>query len=284
MTASTATSCQRSEPSLRDTYSCSVSPPLKLPRAAPWMSLRTVRYMNTLETTTSTITSVTNSSARRMRARAKTSGRVLSDTGSPAVAEHVADPAHRLEPARPSGRIDLAPQPADVHVDDVREGVELVIPGVVEDVIAAQHAARVAHEQLEEAELLGAQSERVTAQASFTPRRIEAEYADRERGRQGVARPPQQRPQPRQQLLEGERLHEVVVGAAVEAGHLVVGRVPRREHQHRDGQAPAPQLTAQSEAVDARQHHVEHEQVVGQLGGVARSAAPGREAAARGVP
>jgi hypothetical protein len=76
-----------------------------------------------------------------------------------------------------------------------------------------------------------------------------------------------ERAQPCEQLVERERLDEVVVGAAVEPGDPVRDRVARGQHQHRRPDACGAQPPARLEAVDARQHHVEHDRaVVGRAG------------------
>ena len=72
-----------------------------------------------------------------------------------------------------------------------------------------------------------------------------------------------ERAQPRHELGERERLDEVVVGAAVEAGDAVLDRVARGEHEHGRPDAVVAQPAADLEAVDAGQHHVEHDRVVG---------------------
>ena len=78
---------------------------------------------------------------------------------------------------------------------------------------------------------------------------------------------PVERPQPRQQLVEVERLDEVVVGAGVEPGHAVGHAVAGREHEDRRAQAVLAQPAAGLEAVDLRQVDVEHDHVVAVGGG-----------------
>src|SRR4029079_5193527 len=56
------------------------------------------------------------------------------------------------EDGRPE-RIELAPQVADVEVDDVAVSLEVVAPDAVEDLGQAQDAARVLEEQAQEAVL-----------------------------------------------------------------------------------------------------------------------------------
>src|SRR5213078_2402678 len=73
---------------------------------------------------------------------------------------------------------------------------------------------------------------------------------------------PEQRADARQELLERERLRHVVVGAAVEAGHLVRHAVPRRQHEHRRDDAAVAEAGEDAEAVALGQHEVEHDEVV----------------------
>ena len=63
------------------------------------------------------------------------------------------------------------------------------------------------------------------------------------------------------ELLEAERLHEVVVAAEGEAAHLVVGGVARGEEEDRRLHAVVAQPAAHLEAVEVGHHHVEDDQV-----------------------
>jgi hypothetical protein len=71
---------------------------------------------------------------------------------------------------------------------------------------------------------------------------------------------PQQRPHAGEQLLIGERLDQVIVRTGVKPPDALVGAAERRQHQDRnlDGRAQAP---ADTDAVEIRQHHIEHDQV-----------------------
>ena len=73
--------------------------------------------------------------------------------------------------------------------------------------------------------------------------------------------PAQQRPQPREQLLEGERLGQVVVGARVEPGDPVGDGLARGEDEHRQVVPGAAQPPAHLEPVEPRHHDVEDEGV-----------------------
>ena len=72
-----------------------------------------------------------------------------------------------------------------------------------------------------------------------------------------------QRPHPRQHLLDMERLGDVVVGAGVDAGHLVAPAVAGGQDQHRHLAAVAPPALDDADAVHLRQADVEHDRVVG---------------------
>ena len=89
---------------------------------------------------------------------------------------------------------------------------------------------------------------------------------------------PQQRPQARLELLQRERLDQVVVGAGVQPGDAVVHRVAGGEHQHRRAVARVAQAAADLQAVDAGHRDVEHDRVVAHVGqAVQRLAAVGRQ-------
>ena len=85
-----------------------------------------------------------------------------------------------------------------------------------------------------------------------------------------------ERAQAGEQLVERERLREVVVGADVEARHAIGDRVACRQHQHGRPDAVGAQPATRLEAVDLGQHDVEHDRVV-----VVRLAHPERVLAAR---
>ena len=71
-----------------------------------------------------------------------------------------------------------------------------------------------------------------------------------------------QRPQPGEQLVERERLGQVVVAAGVEPIHPVADRVAGGEHQNGDVVAGRAQHPGRLQAVEPRHHHV-HDHRVG---------------------
>ena len=92
----------------------------------------------------------------------------------------------------------------------------------------------------------------------FEPHRPADEFA------LGVAdRAAQQRAHARQHFLEMKRLGDIVVGAGVEALHLVAPAVARGQQQHRHGAAGAAPGFQHRNAVHLRQADIEHDRVVG---------------------
>ena len=75
------------------------------------------------------------------------------------------------------------------------------------------------------------------------------------------AGPTQQRADARAQLLDGERLDEVVVGACVEPLDPVVDRVPRSDDQNGDGIASVAERAADVEAADLGHQEIEDDRV-----------------------
>jgi hypothetical protein len=120
----------------------------------------------------------------------------------------------------------------------------------------------VAHEHLEQLELLRGQRDLRVAAAHPARGRVEHEVADAQLGA-AVGRPAaHERAQPGQQLAEVERLDQVVVGAGVQPLDAVLDRIAGGEHEDRRAHALVAQPAAGLEAVQPRQHHVEDDDVV----------------------
>ena len=72
-----------------------------------------------------------------------------------------------------------------------------------------------------------------------------------------------QRAHPRQHLLDVEGLGDIVVGAGVDARHLVAPAVARGQDQHRHLAPVAAPVLEHADAVHLRQADIEHDGVVG---------------------
>src|SRR5690349_23661886 len=96
------------------------------------------------------------------------------------VLQAITGAAHGLELRHAERAIDLVAQVADVDVDDVRAVLVVVVPRVLEQLVAGEHLARVAHERLQELELLGRQVHLVVAAPDPAGSGVELQVADLE--------------------------------------------------------------------------------------------------------
>jgi hypothetical protein len=119
----------------------------------------------------------------------------------------------------------------------------------------------MAEQQLEQ-EVLGArQLEAAAGAVDLVRDRVEGEVGVRQRlVRVGVGSS-EERAHAGEELFEGERLDEVVVGARVEAGDAVADRVAGGEHEDRGAVAVGAQAAAHLEAVELGHEHVENDRV-----------------------
>src|SRR6195952_1941329 len=90
-------------------------------------------------------------------------------------AQDVPDPAHRVDEARLALGLGLAPQVADVDLEGVAGGREVVAPHLLEDLRAREHPARVRQQQLQQRELGAGEADRPLAAPDVAGVGIEAQ-------------------------------------------------------------------------------------------------------------
>ena len=120
------------------------------------------------------------------------------------------------------------------------------------------------HEEVQQAQLGGPQVDRLVAGGHHVGRRVDAQAGDLDHVVGELRRAPaHDRLDPRQQLAGGERLGDVVVGAGLERGDLVLLLGARRQQHDRDvlGALVGAQPPREGQARDARQHPVEQHEV-----------------------
>ena len=127
--------------------------------------------------------------------------------------ELVAGAPQRVQEPPVALAVDLAPEIADVDVDDIALGVEVQAPDVLRDHGPRQHAAGIAEEVLEQRVLARGEGDAPAAPRDLSGGGVEVEVDELERRRALGGAPAQERADPREELLEGEGLGEVVVGA-----------------------------------------------------------------------
>src|SRR6202140_2637306 len=92
--------------------------------------------------------------------------------------ENVAGATDRVDQFRIALAVDDPPQPADVDLDEVREGIELVVPNVLGDLLAPHDPAGVHSQELQQTVLLGREQQLVPAARNAVRARVEAQVAD----------------------------------------------------------------------------------------------------------
>ena len=128
---------------------------------------------------------------------------------------------------------------------------------------ARDHAPGVVHQISEQPVFVAGELDRIAVDRDAPGARIEPHRSADEFAFGVADRAAQQRAHARQHFLEMEGLGDIIVGAGVEALHLVAPAVARGEHQHRHGAPGAPPGFQHRDAVHFRQADVEDDGVVG---------------------
>src|SRR5213594_1406004 len=122
-----------------------------------------------------------------------------------------------LAAARPDDRrrartVQLAPEPLNVNVYDVRHRVVMLVPDVLGNVPAADNGAGVMHEKLEQRVFLGGEPHLATSHPRPATARVERQTAHRQAlGHEWQPPSTDESTKPRLELTEIVRLHEIVV-------------------------------------------------------------------------
>jgi len=138
---------------------------------------------------------------------------------------------------------------------------------VVDDRRAAEYLVWPTHEQFEEGKFLRAELDLGLAAEDPTLGGIETEVANGEHDRTCGLPAPDERTQPGEELVEAERLGQVVIGTGVEPFDAVGNGASRSEEEDGHPAACRPKAPAHGKAIEIRQHHVEEHRVVGLLAG-----------------
>ena len=128
-------------------------------------------------------------------------------------------------------------QRRDRDADGVGERVRVLVPRPLQQLFGADDTALGGDEHLEHRELLAGQRDVAAVAVDLAAERIEPQARDLEHRRPAVGAPAVERSETQHELLELERLREVVVGAEPEPGGLVVEPVGGGEHEDRHAAA-----------------------------------------------
>src|SRR5665213_89719 len=115
---------------------------------------------------------------------------------------------------------ELLAQPSDAHVDDIRSGIEAVAPDLGEEPFTTDDLACVREEVVEQPELAVREIGDAPFDASLTPCQIELEAADPHGRRVLGPSMSQVDAHAGDELIERERLRQVVVRPQLKAAEL----------------------------------------------------------------
>ena len=136
-------------------------------------------------------------------------------------------------------------------------------PDLLHQLSRREHPVPVASKKAQQAKLRGAQLHRPPGHRHLRRPEVDIQTVrlkQRRRPRLRARRPPQHRPQPRQQLIHVERLRQVIVRARLQRTRnaIVVLRQDHRNHRRVAGRAHAPQHGQRIHVrqPQVQQHHV----------------------------
>src|SRR3984885_204908 len=142
----------------------------------------------------------------------------------------------------------LLAQTVDVHLDRVRCDFSRVSEDVIFNLFLGNHAALAAHQQFEHRGFACRQDLGLVVDGRLPVSCIEFEIGDAQRASKQIAGPSQLSFQPRDQFLQRERLHQVVVGSAAQAEHAIMKTATRGKHQNWDRVVLMAQLAQECQA------------------------------------
>src|SRR5262249_28391631 len=131
----------------------------------------------------------------------------------------------------------LAAQRGDAYVDVALASQEVGAPDAVEDDLAAEHLLGMPDEEPKQVELARGQVEEMAVELRLVARLVDGERPGDQHLEARLVDAAEIGADPRQQLLELERLDEVIVGSQVQALDTVLELV--LGSQHEDGEVRA---------------------------------------------
>src|SRR4051812_13485028 len=159
--------------------------------------------------------------------------------------------------------VELLADAADEDLDGVGVAVEVLVVEMLDQLGAGHNASRMVHQVGQKPILVRRHLDGITRHADPSGPGIERDGAAAQLALGVAGGAAQQRADPRQHLLQVERLCDIVVGTCIEALDLVAPAVARGEDQDRHGAAVAPPGFQHRDAVLLRQADVEHHGIVG---------------------
>src|SRR5215216_4803121 len=160
------------------------------------------------------------------------------------------------------GGAELGPEPAHVDVHDVGARVEVVTPDRRQEPLLGHDPARMPHELAQQQEFPLGQRRRAGAAVRLAPDQVEPQATSDQAGGGPARGGAQPGPHPSKQLVHGERLGQVVLGARLQAADLGRGGGQAAQDDHRLPGSLRHQPVQHRGTVEAGHEQVEDDQVV----------------------
>ena len=134
---------------------------------------------------------------------------------------------------------------------------------MIQDLVLRQDPPGVGQQEPQEAELRGGEIDGAAPPPHLVGVLVHLEVGEGEPvgARPRPVGPTEDRPDPGDQLLQAERLRDVIVATDRQAADLVLGRVAGREEQDRRRPPPVEQALLHLEPIDVGEHDVEDDEV-----------------------
>ena len=145
----------------------------------------------------------------------------------------------------------------DMHLYRVALGAFIPAVETLLQLILAQHPAALADQLLQQLVFVGGEFDRLPLIGDLLGFGIDKDIAILQYRLRLPLAATNQGAQAGVELLQGEGLDHVVVGAGIEADHPIVQRIAGGEDQHRQFVSFTPQLAQQAEAIDVGQVEIE---------------------------
>ena len=168
---------------------------------------------------------------------------------------------------------ELPPQAQDRDRDDIGERIGVLVPDLLEELLGRHHRAVCRHEHLEHPELLPGYRHLPSGPGDGPAAPIDGQVTPGEHRWSGGAAAGEGT-DPGDQLGEGERFGQVVVGTEVEPLHAVCYQTGGGEHQDTAGTWRVHDLPAEGVTMQPREVAVENDDVIGVQGRLVQAGRP----------
>jgi hypothetical protein len=154
--------------------------------------------------------------------------------GCPVATDLIADTPDRADEGAVIAGVHLAAKVIDIDVHDIRHGVEVELPDLLDDGRPCDRLSLMPHQEFEKCKFLGTELDRVSSTLYGVGYAVDLEITDFEHSPAGTAPAAENSADARGQFRKRKRLRQGVIGAGIEQAHSIF-RETRTGH-HENGQ------------------------------------------------